>query len=73
MEAEGLVVNKISQDSNMEYEFLKGVMELCVGEGNTIFFFKKDDKIKDTGKKQSSSLAAGGGSGPCLKEKKGWS
>lgn len=28
----------ISQDDNMEYEFLKGAMELWVGEGDTTFF-----------------------------------
>lgn len=38
--AEGLVVNTFSQDDNIEYEFLKGSMELWVGEGDTTFFFK---------------------------------
>ena len=32
------VVINISQDDNMEYEFLKGAMELWVGEGDTTFF-----------------------------------
>lgn len=39
MLAEGLVVNKFLQNDNIEYEFLKGTVELWVGERDTTFFF----------------------------------
>lgn len=35
--AKGLVVNKNFQEDNIECEFLKGTMELWVGEGVTTF------------------------------------
>lgn len=37
MVAKGLVVNKNFQEDNIECEFLKGTMELWVGEGVTTF------------------------------------
>lgn len=69
MSAEGLVVNKISQDINTEYKLVKGAVEHWVGKEDTTF--KRPSKT-DTEKEQSSGLVAGGGGGSCLKEKREW-
>lgn len=58
MSAEGLVVNKISQDINTEYKLVKGAVGRWVGKEDTTF--KRPSK-KDTEKEQSSGLVAGGG------------